>query len=89
MMGARRFFVKVNSDAAYRAKFIKDPIRVLRSEGIVLNARNQKELIELIATVKEGLPDLAKLPTGDEDLIVAVAKKKHPKPRPGVMMRFV
>ncbi|HMD78395.1 MAG TPA: hypothetical protein VKF39_00250 [Nitrososphaerales archaeon] len=75
-MGARSAFVKVNTDAAYRAKFLKDPVGVLGQEGITLSAKDQKQLLDLVESVKKNLPNLGRTPTGYDDLIDAIAEGK-------------
>jgi hypothetical protein len=74
-MGARNVFVKVNSDAAYRAKFIKDPIGVLSKEGITLKAKDQKQLLEVIDKIRKNIPNLGELPLGYERVVAAVAMR--------------
>jgi hypothetical protein len=76
-LGARNVFVKVNSDAAYRAKFLKDPVGVLKSEGITLSATDQRELLAVIDDLKRALPNLGALPRGYEALIQEVGEGHH------------
>jgi hypothetical protein len=79
-------FVKVNTDAAYRAKFLKDPIEVLASEGITLSAKDQKELLEVIDAFRGSLPSLGELPRGYEATISAVQRRGHPEKVDGTKM---
>jgi len=74
-VGARSAFVKVNSDPSYRAKFLKDPIGVLKSEGITLSAKDTKQLLETIEIIRSNVPDLSQLPAGYSRVINAVDKK--------------
>jgi len=80
-VGARNFLVKVNTNAAYRARFIKDPIKLLASEGITLSAEDQTELLEVIDAFRGSLPNLGTLPKGYGAVISAVqkvpSKKRH------------
>lgn len=71
-MGARSAFVKVNSDPRFRAKFLKDPIAVLQSEGITLSAKDKEQLLDTIKTIRSSLPELAQLPAGFQGVINAV-----------------
>ena len=85
-MGARNLFVKVNTDPAYRAKFLKDPIRVLRSNGITLSAKNQKELLEVIDEVTKSLPNLGEMPKGYQRVVSAVQKHHRLETEPSMML---
>jgi hypothetical protein len=73
-VGARNVFVKINSNAAYRAKFIKDPIGVLAKEGVTLKAKDQKQLLAVIDKIRKNIPNLGELPMGYEAAITAVAR---------------
>lgn len=72
-MGVRETFVKVNTDATFRANFIKDPVGSLQGEGYALSDADQKQLMEMMEKMRKHLPDLGHLPSGYKDLIDEVA----------------
>ncbi len=43
---------KLNSDKSYSERFVKDPAGLLEEEGILLNKKMKKQLIEGIASQK-------------------------------------
>lgn len=82
MGSLRSAFVKVNSDPDYRAKFISDPVGVLRSEGIKLSAADAKDLRELAKIIQKNLPEIGKIPSGYEVIIEEVSGHKRRKHKP-------
>jgi hypothetical protein len=84
-VGLRNCFVKVNTNAAYRAKFLKDPITVLKSEGVKLSAKDQKELVSVVRKLSKSLPSLGELPKGYEMVILQAAGQ----PPPGEAEMFI
>jgi len=88
-MGARSLLIKVNTDPAYRAKFIKDPIGMLRRNGITLGAKDQKELLALIDDVRRSLPSLGKVPKGYEVVISTLAQRRLKKGKRPITPMFI
>jgi hypothetical protein len=47
--GLKAFQVRLHSDKALRAKFLKDPVKALEAAGLRLSAATKKRLITLAA----------------------------------------
>jgi len=45
----KAFQDRLNSDAAFRSAFLKDPVKKLEAAGLVLPAKAKKELRKLVA----------------------------------------
>ena len=44
----KAFQVRLNSDAAFRSEFLKDPVKTLEAEGLILPDEAKKRLIDLV-----------------------------------------
>ncbi len=75
----RLFFLKVNKNSSFRAKFLADPAKVLAAEGITLSPDAEKEVIGLTKVFLRRLPELAVVPTGFDALLAEVAKEGSAK----------
>jgi hypothetical protein len=72
MGSVKKFFVRVNSDAAFRAQFLKDPAGTLQNFGVTLSAAAQADLVSCVPIVMKHLPDLVNIPTEYDALITEV-----------------
>lgn len=50
MIDLKKLQDKLNSDKAYAEDFVKDPVGILKKEGMELNERMQKQLIESLSS---------------------------------------
>ena len=56
--------LKVNTDEAYRAKFLKSPVEELKKYGIVLDEATARDVRAVAKDLRGKLPNLTNLPSG-------------------------
>ena len=56
--------LKINTDEAYRAKFLESPVEELRKHGIVLDAASARQVRSAARDLKKKLPGLGRVPSG-------------------------
>ena len=69
--------LKVNTDEAYRARFLAKPVEELKKHGMVLDDASARRVRDAARELRRKLPEIAKLPSGATEALRGAPPGEH------------